>query len=397
MSHIGSHCLERILFALQAAAQLAAAADASATMFWTGLSDEAPSEPPISAQLSANLECAGLLDAAWLLGAQLGIRTCRSLLELTTEELDVCCMRLACAGFGPGHAEALRTLHAGGLGENLQPRAHLGNLAATPQASGDRFAHSTSEVLLAKVTETRSLVFALHLAVGMEVAGTGHVPGGNMVMEQCLNVYQALCTLEFQTMCDEASREASGAPLTQDLGQPGEKLAGLALWSSEQIGVALAARRDGSPVAKQQAEVWGAVRVAMHELLVLVCARPLPLEAVSGRGLGAALKNRVLHAISLELAATDVHAFTSRVGKAKWHLFNLDKRSGKAPKQRREATAWSTGEAAPASSSGAAASAASTQVAAADMASGEVVEEEAFSVSHFGESVGFDLEDLQVV
>ena len=358
-----------------------------ATMFLTGLCDAAPLEPPISAQLRANFQYAGLMDCAWLLGAQLGIRTCRSLLELTIEELEVCCMRLACAGFGPGHTAALRTLHASGQG--TQPRAHRGNFAGAPHAVGDRFAHATAEVLLAKVTETRSLVVLVHLAVGAEVAEAGHVPGANMVMEQCLNVYQALSTLEFQTMCDEATREASGAPLTQDLGHPGEKMAGLALWSSEKLGAALAARRDGSPRAKQQAELWGAVRVAMHELLVLACARPLPLEALDGPKLGAALKERLIHAISLELLATDARkfAFLSRVGKAKWHLFNLNRTSGKAPKQRREATASSTGEAAPASSSGAAA----------DTASGEVFEEEAFSVSHFGESVVYDLEDLQVL
>ena len=63
MSPIGSHCLERLLFGLQNAAQLTAAAAASATMFWSGLSDDAPLEPPISAQLRANLQFAGLMDA----------------------------------------------------------------------------------------------------------------------------------------------------------------------------------------------------------------------------------------------------------------------------------------------------------------------------------------------
>ena len=367
MSPICSHCLERLLFGLQNAAQLTAAAAASATMFWSGLSDDAPLEPPISAQLRANLEFAGLLDAGWLLGAQLGIRTCRSLLELTREELDVCCMRLICAGFGPGHAAALRGLHRGGLGENLQPGAQLGITAAGPGASGARFAHSTTEKLLAKVEQTRSLLVAVHLSVGAEVIKTEHfLPGCSDVMHHLLHMFASLSAVAAQALCDQAS----GAELSQELGQMVEQLAALALRNCEDAGAALAARPPGSDQTQQQAGLWAALRVAATELLVWVCARPVALEDLKAQKIAPSLKMRLNAALGCDLADREHQGLASRLGKAKWELFTPEvRRGGKKKKGPRAQTASSSHMEAPASSSETVAPAASTQAAEADRTS----------------------------
>ena len=330
------------------------------SMFFPGLSDDAPLEPPISAQLRAHLEFAGLSDAGWMLGAQLGIRTWRSLLQLPTVELDLCCVRLACAGFGPGHAAALRALHNVGNGVDLQPGAHHGTGAAEPGASG---AHSSTEVLLAKVTQTRSRLEALQLSVGMEMLGPGHFPGCSVVVQECIHMRTALDTLAAQALSDEAS----GAGPTQEC-QVVEKLAALALRSCEDAGAALAARPQGSAEATEQAGQMLALRSVTHELLVGVCARALPIEALRAKGISPSLRERLNAACGFDLGLQQHQELNSRVGKAKYHLFTPNKQWG-GKKRQTASRAGVTIPAGTASSSDMAAPAPTEE-----MASGEWVE-----------------------
>ena len=104
-----------------------------------------------------------------------------------------------------------------------------------------------------------------------------------------------------------------------------EQLAALALRNCEDAGAALAARPPGSDEAKQQAGHWAALRLITHELLVVVCARPLPIEALHAKGITPSLKKRLNAALGFELSLKEHQDVSSRVGKAKWHMFTPEK------------------------------------------------------------------------
>ena len=289
-------------------------------MFFPLLSDDAPLEPPISPQLRAHLEHAGLSDAGWMLGAQLGIRTWRSLLQLTTVEVDLCCERLASAGFAPGHAAALRGLCNVGNGVYLQPCAQHGIWMADSGASG---AHTTTETLLAKVTDTRSLLQALQLSVASELLGPGNFPGSSVVVQECLHMLTALDALRFQALSDEAL----GVRPAQECGLV-EKLAALALRSCEDAHVALATRPQGSADAQQQTGQMLALRAVAHELLVVCCARALPIETLRTRFVPDRLRERLDEACGFNLSLEQHSHLKSRLGKAKYHVFTPEKQWG---------------------------------------------------------------------
>ena len=295
---------------------------------YLGLSDHAPKEPPISPQLRAHFELVGLSDAGWMLGAQLGIRTLGSLLLLTEAEVELCCMRLACAGFGPGHAAALRRLRNLAGGVELQPQhcvrmADEGVLSEPVPAE-----HSTTEKLLAKVEETRALVVAVQITVAQELLGTGPFQGSSVAVQELISTMTAL-----ESLRDEAAKDARP---TQEC-SPIERLAALVLQSCEEAHASLACRSIEEGNAQQQTDQILAVRFHSTELLVVCCARALTIDDLSRKGLSENLRVRITAACGLNLRDVQNQGFLSRLGKAKYHVFSPGqqwggkKRRGAAP------------------------------------------------------------------
>ena len=283
------------------------------------LSDIAPKEPPISPLLRLHLELVGLMDAGWMLGAQLGIRTLCSLMQLTAVDVDLCCMRLACAGFGPGHAAALRGLRNLAGGVELQPQHCEGFLSEPVPAEPVPAEHSTTAKLLSKVDEVRALVVAVQTTVLQELLVTGPFQGSNMVVQEMLSTMTAL-----ETLRDEA---AKGERPTQECSQI-EKMAALLLESCEEARTSLALRSTDEATAKLQTKQILDVRNASTELLVLCCSRPLDADDLSRKGILESLRNRLSAACGCDLRDDQHQHLWSRLGKAKYHVFTPGKQWG---------------------------------------------------------------------